>query len=95
MMLRSLLALASLGLILAACGSSTSDRAISGGGIGAAAGAGTAAVTGGNPITGGLLGGAAGAAAGGLTDEDDINLGDPIWKRNGDDDDDDDDDNMF
>jgi hypothetical protein len=37
------------------------------------------------------------AAAGGLTDEDDINLGDPIWKRNGDDDDNDDDDdgNLF
>ena len=91
-----------LGLILAACGSSTSDRAISGGGIGAAAGAGTAAVTGGNPITGGLLGGAAGAAAGGLTDEDDINLGDPVWKggdgdNDNDDDDgnDDDDDNLF
>ena len=88
-MLRSLPALAILGLILAACGSSTSDRAISGGGIGAAAGAGTAAVTGGNPITGGLLGGAAGAAAGGLTDEDDINLGDPVWKGGDDDNDND------
>jgi osmotically inducible lipoprotein OsmB len=94
-MLRSLPALAMLGLILAACGSSTTDRAISGGGIGAAAGAGTAAVTGGSPITGGLLGGAAGAAVGGLTDEDDINLGDPVWNRDGDDDDDDDDDNLF
>jgi hypothetical protein len=38
------------------------------------------------------LGGAAGAAAGGLTDEDDINLGDPVWNR-GDDDNDDDNDN--
>ena len=92
-MLRSLSALAILGLILTACGSSTTDRALSGGGIGAAAGAGTSAVTGGNPITGGLLGGAAGAAAGALTDEDDIDLGDPIWNR--DDDDDDDDDNLF
>jgi osmotically inducible lipoprotein OsmB len=88
-MLRSLPALTFFGLVLAACGSSTSDRAISGGGIGAAAGAGTAAVTGGNPVTGGLLGGAAGAAAGGLTDEDDIDLGDPVWNR------DDDDDNLF
>lgn len=92
-MLRSLSALAILGLILAACGSSTTDRALSGGGIGAAAGAGTAAVTGGNPVTGGLLGGAAGAAAGALTDEDDVNLGDPIWNR--DKDNDDDDDNLF
>jgi hypothetical protein len=80
--------------LLAACGSSTGERAISGGGIGAAAGAGTAAVTGGSPITGGLLGGAAGAAAGALTDEDDVNLGDPIWNRD-DDDDDDDDDHLF
>jgi osmotically inducible lipoprotein OsmB len=85
-MLRSLSALAILGLILAGCGSSTTDRAISGGGIGAAAGAGASAVTGGNPITGGLLGGAAGAATGALTDEDDINLGDPVWKGDQDDD---------
>jgi hypothetical protein len=92
-MLRSLSVLAIAGLILAACGSSTTDRAISGGGIGAAAGAGTSAVTGGNPITGGLLGGAAGAAAGALTDEDDVDLGDPFWNR--DDDDDDDDNDLF
>ena len=86
-MLRSLSALTAIGLMLAGCGSSTTDRALSGGGIGAAAGAGTAAVTGGSPVTGGLLGGAAGAAIGGLTDEDDVNLGDPIWDRDGDDDD--------
>jgi hypothetical protein len=78
-----------MGLMLTACGSSTTDRALSGGGIGAAAGAGTAAVTGGSPVTGGLLGGAAGAAIGGLTDEDDLNLGDPIWDRDDDDDDND------
>ena len=49
-------------------------------------GGGTAAVTGGSPVTGGLLGGAAGAAiGGGLTDEDDLNLGDPIWDRDDDD----------
>lgn len=78
-------------VLLAACGSSTTDRAISGGGIGAAAGAGTAAVTGGNPLTGAAIGGAAGAAGGALTDEEDVDLGDPIWKRGDDDDDDDDD----
>jgi hypothetical protein len=92
-MMRLLLTWAAVALLLAGCGSSTTDRALSGGGIGAAAGAGTAAVTGGNPLTGGLLGGAAGAAAGALTDEDDVNLGDPIWNR--DHDDDDDDDNLF
>ena len=87
-MLHSLSALTAIGLMLAGCGSSTTDRAVSGGGIGAAAGAGTAAVTGGSPVTGGLLGGAAGAAIGGLTDEDDVNLGDPIWNRDNDDDND-------
>ena len=85
-MLRSLSALTVIGLMLAGCGSSTTDRALSGGGIGAAAGAGTAAVTGGSPVTGGLLGGAAGAANRGLTDEDDVNLGDPIWNRDKDND---------
>jgi len=68
-------------LALGACGTSTTDRALSGGGIGAGLGAGTAAVTGGSPVTGGLLGGAAGAAAGGLTDSRDVDLGRPVWRR--------------
>jgi len=65
---------------LAACGSSTEDRAISGAGLGAAAGAGAAAITGGDPLTGGLIGGAAGAAGVALADEDDVDLGDPVWE---------------
>lgn len=66
--------------LLAACGTSTSDRAISGGAIGAGAGAlGGAAL--GSPMTGALLGGATGAAVGGLTDSKDIDLGKPVWKR--------------
>lgn len=65
---------------LAACGTGTSERAISGGAIGAGLGAGAAAITDGNVGTGALLGGAAGAAAGALTDEEDIYLGDPIWE---------------
>lgn len=68
-------------LMLTACGSSTSDRALSGGGIGAGVGAGAAAVTGGSVLGGAVLGGAGGAAAGALTDEDDIDLGKPVWKR--------------
>jgi len=67
-------------LLLAACGSSQTDRALSGGGIGAGLGAAGAAVTGGSVVGGALLGGAAGAAAGGLTDKDDINLGKPAWR---------------
>jgi hypothetical protein len=61
-------------LALGACGTS-----ISGGGIGAGAGA----IGGwmlGAPVTGALLGGAVGAGAGALTKPDQINLGKPVWK---------------
>lgn len=65
-------------LALAGCGETTGERALSGGAIGAGAGAlGGAAV--GAPVTGAAIGGAAGAGTGALTDEDDIDLGDPIW----------------
>ena len=77
-------------LALSACGSSTTDRALSGAGIGAAAGGATGAATGGSILGGAVLGGAAGAATGAVTDKDDIDLGDPVWNRNDDDDDDDD-----
>ncbi len=59
---------------LAACGNSTGERALSGGGIGAGTGALGAAVLGADPVTGAVVGGAAGAATGALTDEDDIDL---------------------
>lgn len=65
---------------LVACGSTEGDRALSGGGIGAGTGAVGAALTGGSTVGGALLGGAAGAAAGALTDEDDIDLGEPVWR---------------
>lgn len=65
---------------LTGCGSTTSDRALSGAGIGAGAGAVGAAITGGNPAAGAFIGGAAGAAAGGLTKEKDVNLGKPWWR---------------
>jgi hypothetical protein len=78
-MRRLAMAIVGIGLLLAGCGSSTTDRALSGAGIGAAAGGATSAVTGGSLLGGALLGGGAGAAAGGLTDEDDIDLGDPFW----------------
>jgi osmotically inducible lipoprotein OsmB len=68
-------------LALLACGSTTTDRALSGGAIGAGVGAAGSAATGGSAGTGAVLGGAAGAAAGALTKEDDVNLGTPIWKR--------------
>jgi osmotically inducible lipoprotein OsmB len=71
---------------LAACGDTRLERGLSGAGIGAGAGAATSGVTGGNLLGGALLGGAAGGAAGALTDEDDIDLGEPIWDRDGDND---------
>lgn len=65
-------------LVLSACGTSTQDRAISGGAMGAAAG-GVAGYLLDEPLAGVLLGGAAGAAAGAATDEDQIDLGKPVW----------------
>jgi len=70
----TLTALGVLSLSVAACGTSKTDRALSGGGIGAGVGAAGAAVTGGNVWTGAAIGGAVGAAAGVMTDEDDIDL---------------------
>jgi osmotically inducible lipoprotein OsmB len=79
-MLKTAIAAAAL-LALAACGTSKTDRAISGGAIGAGAGALGGAALGGSPGTGAVLGGAAGAAGGALTDSRDIDLGRPIWRR--------------
>jgi osmotically inducible lipoprotein OsmB len=68
-------------VVLAACGESKLDRGVSGVGIGAGVGAAAGAATGQGAVKGGLLGGAAGGAAGVLTDEDDVDLGDPLWRR--------------
>ena len=57
----------SLMLALAGCGYSPGERAVTGGALGAGAGAGIAAVTGGRPLTGALIGGGAGALGGALT----------------------------
>ena len=77
-MRRSILALAAI-VLLSGCGSSTGDRAASGAGIGAAAGTLVGAVTGLSLVEGALIGAAAGGLTGGLTDQDTINLGEPIW----------------
>jgi osmotically inducible lipoprotein OsmB len=62
----AVLFVAALGL--AACGNTPLERAVTGGGAGAAAGLGAAALTGGNLGTGALIGAGIGAAAGALTD---------------------------
>lgn len=76
-----MLAPAAMLALLAACGHSTSDRALSGGGIGAGVGAVGGALAGANPVTGAVIGGAVGAATGALTDERDVDLGKPAWRR--------------
>jgi osmotically inducible lipoprotein OsmB len=64
-------AFAVLAVGLSACGYNTTDRAISGAGIGGAAG-----LLVDEPLAGAAIGGAAGA----LTSGDQINLGNPIWR---------------
>ncbi len=77
---KRMIAVAFASMLLAACGSSQGDRALSGAGIGAGVGAAGSAVTGGNPVTGAAIGAGVGAAAGALPDEDDVNLGKPAWR---------------
>ncbi len=66
-MARSLIVMTMLTLTLAACGSSQTERGVSGGLLGAAGGAGLGAMTGTSALGGAALGGAAGAATGVLT----------------------------
>jgi osmotically inducible lipoprotein OsmB len=75
-----LLAALPVGLLLSGCGTATQERALSGAGIGAAAGAATAALSEADLLSAGLLGAAAGAAAGALTEPETVNLGEPIWE---------------
>jgi hypothetical protein len=55
------------GFVLASCGNRPGERALSGGLIGAGAGAAIGAATGGNPATGALIGGGVGAIGGAVT----------------------------
>lgn len=67
-------------LALAGCGYSTGDRAVSGGLLGAGAGAAISGITGGSLATGAVVGGALGAAGGALTPQRNVNLGRPAWR---------------
>ena len=75
-----ILALAGVVLSLVACGYNRGDRAASGALIGAATGAGIAAVTGGAPLVGAAIGAGVGALGGALTSGHDVNLGRPLWR---------------
>ena len=69
-------------LFAAGCGTTTGDRALSGGLLGAGAGAAIGSMSG-NAGTGALVGGALGAAAGAIIPPDQVNLGDPVWRDHG------------
>ncbi len=77
---KSMMVVVAAGL-LAACGSSRTDRALSGAAIGAGAGAAGGAILGGDPVTGAVVGGAVGAATGAVTKQRDVDLGKPVWKK--------------
>jgi osmotically inducible lipoprotein OsmB len=64
---------------LSACGNTTGDRALSGGGIGAGVGA-LGGLLVGAPLEGALIGGAVGAGTGALTNTNQVNLGKPVWR---------------
>lgn len=61
------LALGTLLTTLVGCGYDPGTRAVTGGLLGAGAGAGVAAATGGRPATGALIGGGVGAVGGAVT----------------------------
>lgn len=67
-------------LVLSGCGTSTGDRGLSGGLIGAGTGA-TIGALAGSAGTGALWGGLGGAAIGMLTSPQMVNLGQPIWNK--------------
>lgn len=76
---RAIAAIAALGFLLAGCGTDPGDRMVSGGLLGAGAGAAIGSVAGGAG-TGAIIGGVGGAALGALTSPRALNLGDPPWR---------------
>jgi hypothetical protein len=74
------LAILATGLALSACGTTPGDRAVSGGLLGAGAGAAIGSVAG-SAGAGAILGGGGGAAIGALTSPGALNLGRPPWRE--------------
>ena len=69
-------------LMLSACGTNPGDRAVSGGLLGAGAGAAIGAIAG-NAGAGAAIGAVSGAVVGAATDPCTLNLGDPVWRDHG------------
>lgn len=76
----SCLAVLTMVAALTGCGTTTQDRALSGAGIGAAAGLGVGVLTDADTLGATALGALGGAAVGALTSPDQINLGRPVWE---------------
>lgn len=79
MMSRIGIAVVGLAFLLAACGATPTDRAVTGAGIGAAGGAIVGALVG-APLIGAGIGAAAGATAGAVTSPSQVDLGKPVWE---------------
>ena len=68
-------------VLLSACGTHPGERALTGGVLGAATGAGVVAVAGGPVVVGSVVGGAAGAMVGAVTPPRRVYLGPSPWSR--------------
>ncbi len=80
-MYKRIVTMAAAALVFSGCGSTPTERGVSGAGIGASAGAVLGAVTGMTVLQGAVIGATAGGLTGALTREDQINLGRPAWKQ--------------
>lgn len=72
--MRNILVLSAACLLVAACGNTKGERALSGAGVGAGVGALGSAVVGGSVAGGALVGAGVGAATGALTRKDQVSL---------------------
>ena len=79
MVTRTGLAIIGLAFLLAACGATPGDRAVSGAAIGAAGGAVVGAMVG-APLAGAAIGAAAGGVTGAVTTPSQVDLGKPVWE---------------
>lgn len=72
--MRNIVILSLACLIVAACGNTRGERALSGAGVGAGVGALGSAAVGGSVVGGALVGAGVGAVTGAVTDKDQVNL---------------------
>ena len=83
-MRRALIGIAIASIVMSGCGTTPTDRGASGAGLGAAAGATLGAITGVGIVHSAVIGALAGGLTGAVTNNNQINLGKPIWKQHAD-----------